>query len=736
MINDPLLGQTIGNYEILGRVGKGGMATVYRARQVNMQRDVAIKIMSADLAEDPQFVARFEREARMIASLQHPRILPVHDFGHEGELFYFVMRLVEGESLYHRLLQGPLPLRTASKYLGQIAEALDYAHAEGVVHRDLKPNNVLIDAWDNLYLMDFGLAKMLAATQSLTQTGTVLGTPAYMAPEQWRGGAVDSRTDVYALGVILYEMVLGRTPFESDTPFTLMYKHINEAPPPLRESLPDLPQAVEDVIFKALAKDQTARYPSAGELAQAFADVVRVAGSLVAKQRLDASLTKTEAPPPSASEEAEPEPVAAAESIETGEAAEAEPVAVAESIETGEADEEAEAEPIAVAESIETSEADEEAEAEPIAAEEIVEVDEEAEAERALAEIAEPLAEAPLAVEPVDQTVEEPEAAVEDQAPIEEIGGVMAGAFAVDGAVLPPDEIIPPPPRIAPPPPPIPLPERSARGLGEFEMPEGTPARRPTAPRQKSRAPARRSRARRPEPPPSGVGELMERVASAPALHQVLDVVDQSVEAAVEKVALSVTPPASSPRLGATAPRSAVPINAPAFERVRQLLPPEEPVVGVLDVRGTPQWHIWKRLLVGGVALFMIGAMLGAGFLTLLGIGMLAYLGFEGYRTGRGDIGRFYLGFTPEQVLLLPRDSDNLPRPDEAYLVAWSEIERLRLSGRYTLLDFPLDDGKTLHFAALLTAMGDGGLGDQPGWLPNSPITALVHERGFEVRDA
>jgi hypothetical protein len=179
---------------------------------------------------------------------------------------------------------------------------------------------------------------------------------------------------------------------------------------------------------------------------------------------------------------------------------------------------------------------------------------------------------------------------------------------------------------------------------------------------------------------------------------------------------------------------SSVPVGAPAFDDVRQLVSPDEPVVGVLDVRGTVQWQLWKRLLVGGVALFLLGGMLGAGIITLVGIGMLAYLGYEGYRTRRGDVGRFYLGFTPEQVVLLPRDSDDVPQPDEAYLTAWSDVDRLRVSNRYTLLDFPLDDGKTLHFGALLMADGAGGLGDQLAWLPDSPITALINERGFEVR--
>lgn len=271
MESDPLLSRTIDHFQIIERLGRGGMSTVYRARQLSMDRDVALKIMRAELAEDPQFLARFEREARVIASLEHPRILPVHDYGHAEDTFYLVMRLVEGESLRDRLMRGPLSLQACNHLLDQIASALDYAHSKGVIHRDLKPNNVMLDEMDNAYLMDFGIAKLMATTHQITQSGMVMGTPAYMAPEQWRGEAVNNATDVYALGIMLYEMLTGSQPFEAaDTPFTLMYKHLNDQPPSICEAHPEVPAAVESVIRRAMAKRAEDRFPSAGEMAHAL----------------------------------------------------------------------------------------------------------------------------------------------------------------------------------------------------------------------------------------------------------------------------------------------------------------------------------------------------------------------------------------------------------------------------------------------------------------------------------
>ncbi len=269
--------QQLGPYELHEVIGKGGMATVYRAHQPSMDRDVAIKIISPELAAEPEFAERFEREARIIARLQHPHILPVFDFGREGETIYLVMRLMEGGNLAHELRGGALPVKRAVELTRQIASALDYAHLRGIVHRDLKPTNVLLDNLGNAYLTDFGIAKMLSGgpTTGLTATGAVMGTPTYMAPEQWRAEPIDGRTDIYALGVILYQMLCGQVPFAAETPHGLMYQHLDMTPPQPHTIKPDLPLAIEPVISKALAKRPEDRYASAGDVAAALEEAIQ-----------------------------------------------------------------------------------------------------------------------------------------------------------------------------------------------------------------------------------------------------------------------------------------------------------------------------------------------------------------------------------------------------------------------------------------------------------------------------
>lgn len=266
-MND-LSGSTLGPYHLHEVIGKGGMATVYRAHQPSMGRDVALKVMSPDLADEPEFITRFEREAQIIAQLQHPHILPVYDFGREGRLTYLVMRLMTGGNL-QRELHGNLPIDRVIGLVREIASALDYAHRRGIVHRDLKPTNILLDEQGHAYLTDFGIAKLLAGSTvtGLTHPDAVMGTPTYMAPEQWRSEPVDGRTDVYALGVIGYQMLTGQVPFAAETPHGLMYQHLDRQPPSPCALNPALPLAVDPVIRKALAKQRDDRYASAGDLA-------------------------------------------------------------------------------------------------------------------------------------------------------------------------------------------------------------------------------------------------------------------------------------------------------------------------------------------------------------------------------------------------------------------------------------------------------------------------------------
>ncbi|HLY24822.1 MAG TPA: protein kinase [Aggregatilineales bacterium] len=269
------IGKTLGQYEVLSLIGKGGMATVYSAWQASMERDVAIKVISGDLAGNANFIARFEREARVIARLQHPHILPVYDFGRQDDVLFLVMRLVEGGSLDQRLHKAALPVSLVARMFTQIASALSYGHDQGIIHRDLKPNNILLDIHDNPYLTDFGIAKMVQdSTSSLTAPGTVMGTPAYMAPEMWRGETIDARADIYALGIMLYEMLTGDLPFKGDTPYAMMYMHFDAPPPSLAPLKPDLPEGVAAVIGKALAKHSQDRYGSAEQMAQDLNDAL------------------------------------------------------------------------------------------------------------------------------------------------------------------------------------------------------------------------------------------------------------------------------------------------------------------------------------------------------------------------------------------------------------------------------------------------------------------------------
>jgi chitinase len=265
-----LIGRRLGQYEIIGQLGAGGMATVYHARQLNIKREVAIKVIKADLAANPDFIKRFEREAEAIASLSHPHILKLFDYGQEDNLVYLVMELLTGGTLEKMIQSGPLPVEKTVEIISQIASALDYAHQQGIVHRDLKPQNVLLDQQGNAFLSDFGIAKLVGATSALTQSGAALGTPTYMSPEQWRGEDLDARADIYSLGVMLYEMLTGKVPFRGDTPLSMMYMHLHDKPTLIHGLRPDLPSGVDSVIEKALEKERESRFASAGDLVAAL----------------------------------------------------------------------------------------------------------------------------------------------------------------------------------------------------------------------------------------------------------------------------------------------------------------------------------------------------------------------------------------------------------------------------------------------------------------------------------
>jgi WD40 repeat protein/serine/threonine protein kinase len=271
-MTDELINQQLGGYRLLSMIGEGGMASVYRAQRISDGEIVAIKVMARKLDISAQFAKRFEREARLMISFDHPHILPVYDFNQEHGHTYLVMKLLEGGSLRHLLQQRRLSVDETLDYIKQVGSALDYAHERGITHRDLKPANILLDARGNSYLCDFGIAKFKEESVALTAAGMVMGTPAYMAPEQWRTEPVDGRTDIYAFGVMIYEIFTGEPPFPAETPFSLMYRHLDEMPPALSASRPDLPAALDRVIRRAMAKVPEHRYPSGGAVSYAVSE--------------------------------------------------------------------------------------------------------------------------------------------------------------------------------------------------------------------------------------------------------------------------------------------------------------------------------------------------------------------------------------------------------------------------------------------------------------------------------
>jgi len=254
-----LVGTTISQYQVLEQIGQGGMATVYKAYQPSLDRYVALKILAANLTKTADFIARFEREARIIAKLRHRNILTIFDYGRQDNLFYLAMEYVNGGTLKERL-GWPQSLEYAVDIITQTGQALSHAHRKGVIHRDVKPANVLVAEEDWLLLSDFGLVKMLEDSLQLTVSGASLGTPQYMSPEQAQGQEIDQRSDIYSLGVMLYEAVTGQPPFGPDNPVALIMKHISEPVPPPRILRSDMPVEMERVILKALAKSPEGRY--------------------------------------------------------------------------------------------------------------------------------------------------------------------------------------------------------------------------------------------------------------------------------------------------------------------------------------------------------------------------------------------------------------------------------------------------------------------------------------------
>jgi serine/threonine protein kinase len=275
MARSDWIGKTLNDrYEILELLGQGGMSAVYKANDPNLKRVVAVKLIHSHLSNDPQFVRRFEEEAAAVAQLRHPNLIQVFDFNNDDDTYYIVFEFVPGETVQARLKRlreadRPMGITDTTKLIAQAADGLHYAHNKGLIHRDIKPANIMINVQNAPIVMDFGIAKIMGGTQH-TATGAVLGTARYMSPEQIKGEHIDPRTDIYSLGVTMFEMLGGRPPFNADSAMTLMMMHVTDPVPDLRDLRADIPAGLEAVVNKALAKDPASRFQTAAEFAAAL----------------------------------------------------------------------------------------------------------------------------------------------------------------------------------------------------------------------------------------------------------------------------------------------------------------------------------------------------------------------------------------------------------------------------------------------------------------------------------
>lgn len=269
-----LEGRKLDHYRLIKQIGQGGMATVYLAEDTRAKERVALKVLSPTISGDRRFVRRFRREGGLVRQLKHPNIIPVTDYGEDQGLIYLAMPFINGETLHDIYVRGGATQEQAGRWLSQVAGALHFAHEQGVIHRDVKPSNVIVDQDDNALLVDFGLARWIEGSSTLTGS-MLMGTPAYMSPEQARGDKLDARSDQYSLAVIIYQLYTGRLPFEGETPMQTAMKHLHQPVPRPSKANPELAPALERVLLTALAKDPQARFPSVRALNTAFQAALR-----------------------------------------------------------------------------------------------------------------------------------------------------------------------------------------------------------------------------------------------------------------------------------------------------------------------------------------------------------------------------------------------------------------------------------------------------------------------------